>query len=95
MAIKLSPQVVLFQMNNQRLGKIKVRMLFTHESGVPLLIDYLKSNKNVIENLTIRDIKKERVEVNLKLLVRQKITLPEFYCSLKQLQHVHSVSLDH
>ncbi|MEX6039821.1 MgtC/SapB family protein, partial [Providencia hangzhouensis] len=38
---------------------------------------------------------KERVEVNLKLLVRQKITLPEFYCSLKQLEYVHSVSLDH
>ncbi len=47
-------------------------MLFTHEKGVPLLIEYLKSHKDLIENLTIRDIKKERVEVNLKLLVRQK-----------------------
>lgn len=70
-------------------------MLFTYESGIPLLIEYLKSHKDVIENLTIRDIKKERVEVNLKLLVRQKITLPEFYCSLKQLEYVHSVSLEH
>lgn len=59
-------------MKNQKLGKIKVRMLFTHEKGVPLLIEYLKSHKDLIENLTIRDIKKERVEVNLKLLVRQK-----------------------
>jgi len=87
--------VALFQMKNQKLGKIKVRMLFTHEDGVPLLIEYLKQHRDIIENLTIRDIKKERVEVNLKLVVRQKTTLPEFYCSLKQLSYVHSVSLDH
>lgn len=31
--------------------------------------------------------------MNLKLNVRQKITLPEFYCSLKQLSPIYAVIL--
>ncbi|MBP6123400.1 MULTISPECIES: MgtC/SapB family protein [Providencia] len=94
-AIWLSPQVLLFQAKSKKLGKLSVRMLLNNEEGLPIMIEYLKSNRNIIDSLNIRDIKKERVEVNLKLNVRQKITLPEFYCSLKQLPHVHAVTLEH
>lgn len=95
LAIWLSPQVLLFQTQDKKLGKLSVRLLLNDEEGLPIMIAYLKSHRSIIDNLNIRDIKKERVEVNLKLNVRQKITLPDFYCSLKQLPHVHAVMLEH
>ncbi|EKT63672.1 MgtC/SapB family protein [Providencia burhodogranariea] len=95
LAIWISPQVLLFEAQDKKLGKLSVRLLLNDEEGLPIMIAYLKSHRNIIDNLNIRDIKKERVEVNLKLNVRQKITLPEFYCSLKKLPHVHAVMLEH
>lgn len=94
-AIMIRPQIVLFQFKRQRLGKLKVRMLFDSDEGVPILIDHLKLTRYIIDNLNIRDVKKQRVEVSLKLTIRQRITLPEFYLSLKNLAHVHSVSIEH
>ncbi|EJD6080721.1 MgtC/SapB family protein [Providencia alcalifaciens] len=94
-AIWISPQVLLYQAKSKRLGKLNVRMLFNDEAGLSSTIDYLTSNNSIIDSLNIRDLKKEKVEVNLKLNVRQKMTLPEFYCTLKQLPHVHAVTLEH
>lgn len=94
-AIWLSPQVLLYQSKSKRIGKLNVRLLFNDEQGVPILMEYMRNKRNIIDNLNIRDIKKERVEVNLRLNVRQRITLPELYCTLKQLPHVHAVTLEH
>ncbi|MEX9848397.1 MgtC/SapB family protein [Providencia huaxiensis] len=94
-AIWISPQVLLYQAKSKKLGKLNIRMLFNDEDGLQLMIDYLKSNKNIIDSLNIRDLKKERVEVNLRVNVRQKMTLTEFYIALKQLPHVQAVTLEH
>ncbi|BBU99157.1 MULTISPECIES: MgtC/SapB family protein [Providencia] len=94
-AIWISPQVLLYQAKSRKLGKLNIRMLFNDEDGLQLMIDYLKLNKNIIDSLNIRDLKKERVEVNLRVNVRQKMTLTEFYIALKQLPHVHAVTLEH
>lgn len=94
-AIWISPQVLIYQAKSKRIGRVNVRVLFNDEEGLQTLIDYLKAKRNIIDNLNIRDLKKARVEVNLKLNVRQKMSLTEFYCTLKQLPHVHAVTLEH
>ncbi|KJF90604.1 hypothetical protein UA70_24530 [Raoultella planticola] len=51
--------------------------------------------KNIIETITIRDLKKGKIEVNLKMVVRKKMTLPELYSSLSSLEHVCAIALEH
>ncbi|WP_165785341.1 hypothetical protein [Raoultella sp. T31] len=43
----------------------------------------------------IRDLKKGKIEVNLKMVVRKKMTLPERYRSLSSLEHVCAIALEH
>ncbi|EOA0946597.1 MgtC/SapB family protein, partial [Escherichia coli] len=44
---------------------------------------------------TIRDVKKGRIEINLKVVIRKKMTLPELYHSLSKLEHVCAIALEH
>ena len=38
---------------------------------------------------------KGKIEVNLKMVVRKKMTLPELYSSLSSLEHVCAIALEH
>lgn len=95
LAIKISPFVVSLQTKNQFPGKVNVRVIIDEREALETLISNLNQQKNVIENITIRDIKKGKIEINLKIVVRKKMTLPELYNDLSQLEHVCSVALEH
>ncbi|MFC0226880.1 MgtC/SapB family protein [Serratia aquatilis] len=95
LAIKLSPQIVLLQSRHQQLGKVKVRLILDGQEGLPSLMAGLNQQKNVIDAITIRDIKKDKIEVNLKLTVRRRTTLHELYGTLHGIEHVCSVALEH
>lgn len=95
LAIKLSYFVIFLQTKNQSPGKVKIRIILDEKSGLETLITGITQQKNIIETITIRDLKKGKIEVNLKLVVRKKMTLPELYSSLSSLEHVCAIALEH
>ena len=95
LAIKLSYFVIFLQTRNQSPGKVKIRIVLDDKSGLQTLIDSIHQQKNVIENITIRDLKKRKIEVNLKVIIRKKITLPELYGNLSAIDHVYAIALEH
>lgn len=95
LAIKLSYFVIFLQTRNQAPGKVKIRIVIDDKSGLKTLIDSIHRQKNIIENITIRDLKKGKIEVNLKVIIRKKITLPELYCDLSAIDHVYAIALEH
>ncbi|HCD7134782.1 TPA: MgtC/SapB family protein [Escherichia coli] len=94
-AIKLSYFVLFLQAKNQFPGKVKVHVTLDERSGLQGLIECINQQKNIIEAFTIRDVKKGRIEVNLKVVIRKKMTLPELYHSLSKLEHVCAIALEH
>lgn len=95
LAIKLSYFVIFLQTQNQSPGKVKIRIVLDEKSGLPTLIDSIHQQKNIIENITIRDLKKGKIEVNLKVIIREKMTLPELYGNLSEIDHVYAIALEH
>ena len=95
LAIKLSYCVIFLQTKNQSPGKVKIRIILDEKSGLETLIASITQQKNIIETITIRDLKKGKIEVNLKMVVRKKMTLPELYSSLSSLGHVCAIALGH
>ncbi len=95
LAIKLSPHIVLLQSRHQHLGKVKVRLILDEQEGLPSLMARLNQQRNLIDAMTIRDIKKNKIEVNLKLTVRKRTTLHELYGMLRDIDHVCAVALEH
>lgn len=95
LAIKLSYFVIFLQTKNPSPGKVKIRIILDEKSGLQPLIDNINQQKNVIENITIRDLKKRKIEVNLKVIIRKKMTLPELYSSLSAIDHVCAIALEH
>ncbi|MDU7869847.1 MAG: MgtC/SapB family protein [Pantoea sp.] len=95
LAIKLSPFIIFLQTKNQFPGKVKVRVVLDERGALEKLISRIHQQKNIIENITIRDIKKGKIEVNLKMVVRQKMTLPELYHDLSHVEHVYALALEH
>lgn len=72
LAIKLSYFVLFLQTKNQLLGKVKIRVILDEKSGLQTLVGGITQQKNIIEAVTIHDIKKGRIEVNLKVVIRKK-----------------------
>ncbi|QHM70787.1 MgtC/SapB family protein [Mixta intestinalis] len=95
LAIKLSSLIIFLQTKSQFSGKVRVRVILDERSGLENLINSIHQQKNIIEAVTIRDIKKGKVEVNLKMGIRKKITLPELYNDLAQVEHVCAIALEH
>jgi len=95
LAIKLSPHIALLQSRHQQLGRVKVRLILDEKAGLSSLMSQLNQRKNLIDAITIRDIKKNKIEVNLKLMVKNRTTLHELYSTLRTLDHVCSVALEH
>ena len=95
LAIKLSPFIIFLQTKNQFPGKVKVRVVLDERGALEKLISRIHQQKNIIENITIRDIKKGKIEVNLKMVVRQKMTLPDLYHDLSHVEHVYALALEH
>ncbi|PJR58100.1 MgtC/SapB family protein [Raoultella sp. T31] len=94
LAIKISPYIVLLQVAHQHLGKVKVRLILNEKAGLPSLVARLNQQRNLIDAMTIRDIKKNKIEVNLKLTVRKRTTLHELYSMLRDIDHVSAVALE-
>ncbi|OCJ22603.1 MgtC/SapB family protein [Serratia sp. 14-2641] len=95
LAIKISPYIFLLQSRNQYLGKVKVRLILDEQAGLASLMAQLNQQRNLIDAMTIRDVKKHKIEVNFKLTVRKRTTLDELYGSLRAMQHVCFVALEH
>ncbi|KAA0538267.1 MgtC/SapB family protein [Citrobacter sp. Cpo142] len=95
LAIKLSPFIIFLQTRNQFPGKVKVRVILDERDALESLITRIHQQKNIIENITIRDIKKGKIEVNLKIVIRQKMTLPDLYHDLTHVDHVCAIALEH
>uniref|UniRef100_UPI0005CAD667 MgtC/SapB family protein n=2 Tax=Enterobacteriaceae TaxID=543 RepID=UPI0005CAD667 len=95
LAIKLSYFVIFLQTKNQLPGKVKIRIILDEKSGLQTLVESINQQKNIIEAITIRDIKKGKIEVNLKVVIRKKMTLPELYNNLSTLEHVCAIALEH
>lgn len=74
---------------------MKVRVVLDERGALEKLISRIHQQKNIIENITIRDIKKGKIEVNLKMVVRQKMTLPDLYHDLSHVEHVYALALEH
>ena len=91
----LSPFIIFLQTKNQFPGKVKVRVVLDERGALEKLISRIHQQKNIIENITIRDIKKGKIEVNLKIVVRQKMTLPDLYHDLSHVEHVYALALEH
>lgn len=95
LAIKLSYFVIFLQTKNQLPGKVKIRIILDEKSGLQTLVESINQQKNIIEAITIRDVKKGKIEVNLKVVIRKKMTLPELYNNLSTLEHVCAIALEH
>ena len=95
LAIKLSHFVIFLQTQNQSPGKVKIRIVLDEKSGLQTLVDNIHQKINIVENITIRDLKKGKVEVNLKVIIREKMTLPELYSDLSVIDHVYTITLEH
>ncbi|WP_268064410.1 MgtC/SapB family protein, partial [Citrobacter sp. R1] len=95
LAIKLSPFIIFLQTRNQFPGKVKVRVILDQRDALENLITRIHQQKNIIENITIRDIKKGKIEVNLKIVIRKKMTLPDLYHDLTHVEHVCAIALEH
>lgn len=95
LAIKISPSIALLQARHLYLARVKIRLLLDEKEGLPPLIALLHQQRNVIEAMTIRDVKKKKIEVNLKLTLRKRASLHELYGTLSALEHVCSVALEH
>ena len=95
LAIKLSYFVIFLQTKNQLPGKVKIRIILDEKSGLQTLVESINQQKNIIEAITIRDVKKGKIEVNLKVVIRKKMTLPEHYNNLSTLEHVCAIALEH
>ncbi|ALX93922.1 transporter [Serratia fonticola] len=95
LAIKISPYIFLLQSRDHYLGKVKVRLILDEQAGLASLMAQLNQQRNLIDAMTIRDVKKHRIEVNFKLTVRKRTTLDELYGTLRAMQHVCFVALEH
>ncbi|WP_437887056.1 MgtC/SapB family protein [Phytobacter sp. V91] len=95
LVIKLSPHIALLQARRQQLGRVKVRLILDEKEGLSSLMNRLHERKNLIDAMTIRDIKKNKIEVNFKLTVKNRTTLYELYSMLRTIDHVCSVALEH
>jgi len=95
LAIKLSYFVIFLQTKNQLPGKVKIRVILDEKAGLQTLIESINQQKNIIKAITIRDVKKGKIEVNLKVVIRKKMTLPELYSNLSTLEHVRAIALEH
>jgi len=95
LAIKISPYIVLLQSRHQYLGRVKVRLILDEKEGLPPLMAQLTRQRNFIDAITIRDMKKNRIEVNLKLTVRKQTSLHKLYGMLRDINHVCFVALEH
>lgn len=93
--IKVSPYIILLQPKPQHLGKVKVRLILNEKEGLSTLISNLKQHRNIIDAMTIRDLKKNKIEVNIRLIVRKQTTLYEIYNMLRDFDDVSAVSLEH
>ncbi|MDU7370758.1 MAG: MgtC/SapB family protein [Klebsiella michiganensis] len=82
LAIKLSPFIIFLQTKNQFPGKVKVRVVLDERGALEKLISR-------------RDLKKGKIEVNLKMVIRQKMTLPDLYHDLSHVDHVCALALEH
>ena len=87
--------MIFLQTKNQLPGKVKIRIILDEKSGLHTLVESINQQKSIIETITIRDVKKGKIEVNLKVVIRKKITLPELYSNLSTLEHVCAIALEH
>ena len=95
LAIKISPFILYLQSHSQHCGKVKARLILSDAEGLISLMAQLRQQKNYIDAITIRDIKKNKIEVNMKLIIKKKTTLPELYSTLRAIDYVCSVALEH
>lgn len=95
LAIKISPFILYLQSHSQHYGKVKARLILSDAEGLISLMAQLRQQKNYIDAITIRDIKKNKIEVNMKLIIKKKTTLPELYSTLRAIDYVCSVALEH
>lgn len=95
LAIKISYFVIFFQTKNHTPGKVKIHIVLNEKSALQILIDSIHQHKNIIDNIIIRDLKKGKIEVDLKVIIREKITLPQLYNNLSGIEHVCAVALEH
>ncbi|WP_435928476.1 MgtC/SapB family protein [Dryocola sp. BD613] len=95
LAIKLSPFILYLQSHSQHPGKVKARLILSDAEGLISLLAQLRQQKNHIDAITIRDIKNNKIEVSIKLIIKKKVTLPELYNTLRAIDYVCSVALEH
>ncbi|MFI8415313.1 MgtC/SapB family protein [Serratia sp. NPDC078593] len=95
LAIKCSPYIVLLPLQHQYLGQVRARLILDEQEGLPALMAELSQRRDFIDAMTIRDIKKNKIEVNLKLTIKRPAALHELYGMLRQVEHVSFVALEH
>lgn len=95
LAIKLSPIISSLHFRYGIVGKIKVKIIVLNREGLNEVITEMKRNKYLVDGLTIRDMKKGQIEINMKVSLRRRSSLNELYSSLKALTSVHAVALEY
>lgn len=94
-AIKLSPIVSYLHFRYGTVGKIKVKIILINTEGLNEVITEMKKNRYLVDSLTIRDIKKGLIELNMKVSLHRRTSLSELYSTLKALTSVHAVALEY
>ncbi|TDQ26170.1 putative Mg2+ transporter-C (MgtC) family protein [Raoultella sp. BIGb0149] len=95
LAIKLSYSVIFLHNKNPLPGKVKMRIIVDEKAGLNSLTNNIKQQKNIIEAITIRDLKNGKIEVSLKVALAKRMTLPELYNQLAAIEHVCAIALEH
>ncbi|ENM2494911.1 MgtC/SapB family protein [Serratia marcescens] len=95
LSIKLSPVVSHLHFRYGAVGKIRVKIIILNKEGLNEVIAEMKKNKYLVDGLTIRDIKKDLIEINMKVSLRRKTSLSELYSTLKALASVRAVALEY
>ncbi len=94
-AIKLSPVISSIHFRNGVVGRIKVKIIVLNREGINDVITEMEKNKHSIDSLTIRDMKKGLIEINMKISLCKKSSLSELYSVLKVITSVHAVALEY
>lgn len=95
LSIKLSPFVAYLHFRYGAVGKIKIKVIIIDKVGLNEIITEMKKKKYLVDGLSIRDMKKGLIEINMKVTLHRKTSLSELYSTLKALASVHAVTLEY
>lgn len=95
MAIKFSNFVTILSRKLSRFQRLSARITIIDRDAISKLLTDVKTKGYIIDNVSIMDERKGRVEVTLRLNVKKGVGIFLLYSDLRHIDYVYAVSLGH